>query len=86
LRPIVVPLFRINKPAQPGQILADLALGRIAPTPGGLYASLVKRQLTRPETSDLAKRGDVMNTLWRDSALMVGLATPAANDEERPST
>jgi len=67
-------------------MLADLALGRIAPTPGRLYASLVKRQLTWPETSDLAKRDDVMNNLWSDSARMVGLATPAANDEEKPST
>ena len=44
-----------------------------APPPGRLYASLVKRQLTWPETSDLAKRDDEMNKLWRDSAAMVGL-------------
>ncbi|CDX57997.1 conserved hypothetical protein [Mesorhizobium plurifarium] len=43
LRPIIVPLLRMNKPAQAGQVLADLALGRIAPPPGRLYASLVKR-------------------------------------------
>lgn len=72
-RPLVVPLFRINKPAQAGQALADLALGRIAPPSGRLYASLVKRRLTWPETSDLAKRDDVMDKLWRDSARMVGL-------------
>ena len=73
LRPIIVPLLRMNKPAQAGQVLADLALGQIAPPPGRLYASLVKRQLTSPETSDLAKRDDEMNKLWRDSAAMVGL-------------
>mgnify|MGYP005810148013 CR=1 FL=1 len=86
LRPIVVPLFRINTPAQAGQMLADLALGRIAPPPGRLYASLVKRHLTWPHTSDLAQRDDVMNKLWNDSARMVGLTAPAANDEEGSST
>jgi hypothetical protein len=39
LRPIVVPLFRINKPAQAGQMLADLAVGRIAPTPGWRFVN-----------------------------------------------
>ena len=29
--------------------------------------------LTWPETSDLAKRDDEMNKLWRDSAAMIGL-------------
>src|SRR3546814_5098237 len=58
LRPIVVPLFRINKPAQAGQVLADLALGRIEPPAGRLYASLVKRRLTWTETSDLAQPDD----------------------------
>src|SRR3546814_15173429 len=86
LRPIVVPLFRINKPAQAGQVLADLALGRSEPPAGRLYASLVKRRLTWPETSDLAQRDDVMSKLWRDSAQMVGLERLAANNGERPST
>ncbi|WP_018268610.1 SDR family NAD(P)-dependent oxidoreductase [Methylosinus sp. LW4] len=85
LRPIVVPLFRINKPAQAGQMLADLALGRIAPPPGRLYASLVKRRFTWPRTSDLAQRDEIMSRLWSDSARMVGLTAPA-NDEERQST
>jgi hypothetical protein len=48
-------------------------LGRITPQAGRLYASLVSRHLTWPDPSELARRGDVMDALWRDSARMVGL-------------
>ncbi len=41
-------------------------------------ASIVRRRLTWPEPSALAKSDDAMNTLWRDSARMVGLR----NDDE----
>ena len=62
---------------QAGQNLADLALGRITPPAGRLYASLVKRRLTWPDPSKLARQDDAMTGLWRDSARMVGLSSPA---------
>jgi len=70
------PVLRLNTTAQAGSILADLTLGEIAPPNGRIYASLVKRRLTWPEPSDLARRDDLMNALWSDSARLVGLSAP----------
>jgi NAD(P)-dependent dehydrogenase (short-subunit alcohol dehydrogenase family) len=70
---LIRPMTRLATVDQAGQILADLALGRITPPAGRLYASLVKRQLTWPDPSELALQDDVMNGLWHDSARMVGL-------------
>jgi NAD(P)-dependent dehydrogenase (short-subunit alcohol dehydrogenase family) len=65
---------RMNTVASGGKFLADLACGQIAPPPGHLYASQVKRRLTWPDPSELALNDAVMLKLWRDSAQMVGLA------------
>jgi len=73
----VRPMAGINTVVQAGDAIADLALGRIVPPSGRLYASLVKGKLTWPDPSDLARRDDVMECLWRDSAEMVGLTAPA---------
>ena len=73
LVPSLSPFLRINTLAGGGALLADLALGRIVPPPGRLYASQVKRRLTWPDPSELAQSDDVMAKLWRDSAMMVGL-------------
>jgi NAD(P)-dependent dehydrogenase (short-subunit alcohol dehydrogenase family) len=67
---------RQNTVAGGGGLLAELALGRLAPPQGRLYASQVRRELTWPEISDIARDDAVMTRLWRDSAAMVGL--PAA--------
>jgi len=58
---------------QAGNVLADLALGWIAPPTGRLYASLVGGELTWPEPSALARRDDVAQQLWRDSGVLVAL-------------
>ena len=71
------PVLRLNTTAQAGSILAELTLGEIDPPNGRIYASLVKRHLTWPEPSDLARRDDVMNALWSDSAKLVGLSSQA---------
>jgi NAD(P)-dependent dehydrogenase (short-subunit alcohol dehydrogenase family) len=71
------PILRLNTTEQAGSILAELTLGEITPPDGRIYASLVKRRLTWPEPSDLARRDDLMNSLWSDSARMVGLPTQA---------
>ncbi|WP_216854964.1 SDR family NAD(P)-dependent oxidoreductase [Burkholderia sp. L27(2015)] len=73
---LIRPMVRLATVEQAGQNLADLALGRITPPAGRLYASLVKRQLTWPDPSELARQDDVMKGLWRDSARMVGLSSP----------
>jgi NAD(P)-dependent dehydrogenase (short-subunit alcohol dehydrogenase family) len=73
---LIRPMARLATVDQAGQNLADLALGRITPPVGRLYASLVKRQLTWPDPSELARQDDVMNGLWRDSARLVRSFTP----------
>jgi NAD(P)-dependent dehydrogenase (short-subunit alcohol dehydrogenase family) len=76
---VVAPMIglfqRMNTLEGGGGFLADLALGRIAPPPGRLYASQVKRHLTWPDISELASDDAVMASLWRDSAALVGLPT-----------
>jgi NAD(P)-dependent dehydrogenase (short-subunit alcohol dehydrogenase family) len=67
------PVLRLNTAVQAGSILAELALGEISPPNRRIYASLVKRRLTWPEPSDLARRDDLVTALWSDSARMVGL-------------
>lgn len=74
---LIRPMTGLATVERAGQNLADLALGRIKPPTGRLYASLVKRQLTWPDPSELARQDDVMNGLWYDSARMVGLSSPA---------
>jgi NAD(P)-dependent dehydrogenase (short-subunit alcohol dehydrogenase family) len=74
---LMSPVLRLNTTAQAGSILADLTLGEITPPDGRIYASLVKRRLTWPEPSDLARRDELMNALWIDSARLVGLSAPA---------
>jgi NAD(P)-dependent dehydrogenase (short-subunit alcohol dehydrogenase family) len=73
LVPILNPILRFNTIAGSGRLLADLALSRVAPPPGRLYASQVKRRLTWPDPSELASDDAVMAKLWRDSAALVGL-------------
>lgn len=73
--PILSFFQSMNTVAGGGALLADLALGRIVPPVGRLYASQVKRRLTWPELSELAKNDAVMAKLWRDSAALVGLPT-----------
>jgi NAD(P)-dependent dehydrogenase (short-subunit alcohol dehydrogenase family) len=72
---LVRPILRLNTTAQAGSILAELTLGEIDPPNGRIYASLIKRRLTWPEPSDLARRDDLMNALWSDSSRLVGLST-----------
>lgn len=74
---VTVRIQRLTRPINSlkggADLLADLALGRIVPPPGHLYASQVERKLTWPAPSELARDNAVMSKLWRDSAAMVGL-------------
>ncbi|MBK5418167.1 SDR family NAD(P)-dependent oxidoreductase [Pseudomonas sp. TH31] len=67
------PYFAEGMRMQAAEVLADLALGRIVPPRGRLYASLVRGELTWPEPSELARREDVAQQLWRDSAVLTGM-------------
>jgi NAD(P)-dependent dehydrogenase (short-subunit alcohol dehydrogenase family) len=71
---LIRPAARFATVEQAGDGLADLALGRVTPPSGRLYASLVRRRLTWPDPSELARRDDVMDQLWEASARMTGLA------------
>jgi hypothetical protein len=70
LRPLVP---HANSLEAAGGTLADLALGRARPPAGRVYAALRRTHLTWPDPSELARRDDVMQALWRDSAELVGL-------------
>jgi NAD(P)-dependent dehydrogenase (short-subunit alcohol dehydrogenase family) len=71
---LVRPFARMNTVEISGKTLAELALERITPPPGRVYASLNSRKLEWPDPSELARRDDVMQRLWRESARMVGFA------------
>jgi NAD(P)-dependent dehydrogenase (short-subunit alcohol dehydrogenase family) len=71
--PMLSPFQRINTLAGGGHLLANLALRQVVPPAGRLYASQVKRRLTWPDISELARDDVVVAKLWRDSATLVGL-------------
>ncbi|RDI42041.1 SDR family NAD(P)-dependent oxidoreductase [Nocardia mexicana] len=63
----------LNSRTDAGNTLADLALGRSAPPPGRTYAALRRGRLTWIEPSELARKPEVAQALWNDSAKLVGL-------------
>jgi hypothetical protein len=67
-------VVRVTTAAQAGGVLADLVVGRISAPEGRVYASLVRRKLRWPDPSVLARKDDVMEAIWRDSAVLVGLS------------
>jgi NAD(P)-dependent dehydrogenase (short-subunit alcohol dehydrogenase family) len=75
--PVGRPLRRLNRNLNSrtaaGDTLADLALGRVTPPNGQTYAALRRAQLTWPDPSDLARRDELAQALWKDSARLVGL-------------
>lgn len=84
LRPLVP---RANSLGAAGGALADLALGRARPPVGRIYAALRRGRLTWRDPSELARRDDVMQALWRDSAALVGLGQgPTTNSRSAPTT
>lgn len=70
---IFVPFLYVGKPERAGNILAELALGKIVPPAGKLYASLVRGKLEFPDPSALALDNQVSDMLWKQSAEMVDL-------------
>jgi NAD(P)-dependent dehydrogenase (short-subunit alcohol dehydrogenase family) len=71
---LVRPFARMNTVEISGMTLADLALERVTPPPGRVYASLNSRKLEWPDPSELAQRDDLVRRLWRESNRMVSFA------------
>ncbi|MCI0662573.1 MAG: SDR family NAD(P)-dependent oxidoreductase [Acidobacteria bacterium] len=72
--PVLVPLVpNLNSRQAAGIALADLALGKTRPPAGRIYASLRRERLTWPDPSEMARRDDLMEALWHDSAALVGM-------------
>jgi NAD(P)-dependent dehydrogenase (short-subunit alcohol dehydrogenase family) len=72
--PLRVVMRKANKIEDAGQMLACLALGLVDRPDGRIYGALRRGRLTWPELSLLARRDDLMEALWRDSALLLGLS------------
>lgn len=78
------PEFVMNTPEHSGKMLADVALGTIAPPQGRIYVSLVKGKPTFPDPSELARDRASQDRLWRDSAAMVGIKENPKSDKVNP--
>jgi NAD(P)-dependent dehydrogenase (short-subunit alcohol dehydrogenase family) len=63
-----------NTPTTAGVTLASLALLETRPPAGRIYAALRRGRLTWPDPSALARRDDLAQALWIDSAALVDLA------------
>jgi hypothetical protein len=63
----------MNSRKTSGNVLANLALGKISIPEGYIYAALRRGKITFPKLSELALRDDLMKSLWKDSAELVGL-------------
>ncbi|MFE3445826.1 SDR family NAD(P)-dependent oxidoreductase [Nocardia sp. NPDC059180] len=76
--PIGAPLRRftptMNTPDAAGSALAGLVLGDITAPDGRTYAALRSGRLTWPDPSNLARDSELAQTLWADSARLVGLS------------
>jgi NAD(P)-dependent dehydrogenase (short-subunit alcohol dehydrogenase family) len=72
----------LNSRAAAGRNLADLALGVATPPTGRTYAALRRGQLTWPDQSELARRDELAQALWNDSARLVALSYKGAGQEQ----
>lgn len=70
---IFKPAFFMGTAKRSGEALSELALGKIIPPNGQIYASLVRGKLTFPSPSQLSKDNTLRELLWKESAIMVGL-------------
>lgn len=72
------PEYVMGTAERSGEVLAEVALGSVAPPAGRLYLSLVQGKITFPDPSELARSRDAQKLLWRESADMVGLENGSA--------
>jgi NAD(P)-dependent dehydrogenase (short-subunit alcohol dehydrogenase family) len=67
------PAFHLGSVERAGEALAELALHKVSLPKGRIYASLVKGKITFPNPSKLAQTNEAKESLWKASAVMVGL-------------
>lgn len=75
--PFAAHLMGVNTAPAAAAALTGLVEGGIRPPPGRLYAALRRGEITWPDLSDLARRDDVADALWRDSEVLAGLSDPS---------
>jgi hypothetical protein len=64
-----------NSVSGAGTALADIAIGKIIIGESCHYAALRSGKITVPPLSDLAKRLDLAQNLWKESAKLCGITT-----------
>jgi NAD(P)-dependent dehydrogenase (short-subunit alcohol dehydrogenase family) len=64
----------LNSRTAAANTLAELASGVATPPSGRSYAALRRGRLSWPDPSQLARRDDLAQSLWQDSARLVGLS------------
>ncbi|TBO43693.1 SDR family NAD(P)-dependent oxidoreductase [Pedobacter kyonggii] len=67
------PAFFMGTAKRSGEALAELALGEVVLPEGSIYTSLVRGKLTFPNPSQLAEDKNIIDRLWKESAVMVGI-------------
>jgi len=72
--PFAARLMGVNTAQAVAVALAGLAKGELSVPPGRHYAAVWRGTITWPNPSELARRDDVADALWHDSALLVGLS------------
>ncbi|KKB11486.1 hypothetical protein VE25_12325 [Devosia geojensis] len=76
--PSVARLMGVTRPQEAAAALVGLVDGDIRPPEGQVYAAVRKGAITWPPLSELARRDDVADALWRDSEALVGLSAAAS--------
>jgi len=71
--PLAARFMGVNRLQAVAAALAGLAKGDLRPPPGRLYAAVRRGAITWPDPSELARRDDIADALWQDSAVLVGL-------------
>jgi hypothetical protein len=72
--PIFTPFTpAMNSQIDAGSALVKLATGKVHPPQYKIYAALRQEQITWPVPSELARNDYVMNSLWQDSAKLLGI-------------
>lgn len=72
------PEYVIGKPERAGEVLSEVAAGRITPPPGRVYMNLIKGQPNYPSPSKTAMDQAARDRMWRETAALVGLADQTA--------
>lgn len=76
--PVAARLMGVNTAPAAAAALTGLAQGDVRPPGGRVYAALRRGTITWPDLSELARRDDVADAMWRDSEVLVGMSDAPA--------